>query len=223
MPNASVESIQYYPRFVKGYEDSFPLRPIMVLLPVDQREFPGRWSRDHQPLNGDPAIGAVLDAKGDVIKKLYSKPFLDLVQKALGHAAAEAGMTPVFSNQTSYESVLPSSPPAYVLASRVTRCWVERKLDPNGNGPGVWRSWAEFDLEATVYRVPYRVPFWQTKSVSVFYDPPPDTFDPGLASETALYETSGEVLSVALTRAVAGIFNHYQLRNLIAQDRVLTQ
>jgi hypothetical protein len=132
-------------------------------------------------------------------------------------------MSPVMSNQTTYESALTSNPPPYVLASRIKRCWVERKLDVSEGGQGVWRSWAEFDLDATLYKVPFRVPFWQAKSVAVFYDPPPNTFDPGLASETALYENPSEVLSVALTRAVAGIFNRYDLRSLITQDRVLTQ
>ncbi len=223
LPPSSVVTVQYYPRFLKGYEDSYPLRPIMVLRPVDDREFPQRWSKDHQPSNGYPAVGVIMDAKQQVIERLYAQPFVDLVQKALAQAAAEAGMTTVMSNQTSYGSALTSSPPAYVLASRITRCWVERKLDVSDGGLGVWRSWAEFDLEATLYKVPFRVPFWQAKSISVFYDPPPNTFDPGLASETALYESPNEVLSVALTKAVAGIFNHYDLRSLVTQDRVLTQ
>jgi hypothetical protein len=223
LPPSTVENVQYYPRFLKGYEGSYPLRPIMVLRPVDDREFPDRWSKDHQPLNGDPAIGVVLNSKEQVIERLYAHPFIDLVQKALADAASEAGMNPVISNQSSYESVLGSGPPPYVLASRIKRCWVEKKLEASDGGPGIWRSWAEFDLEATIYKVPFRVPFWQTKSVSVFYDPPPNTFDPGLGSETALYENSAEVLSVALTRAIAGIFNHYDLRTLITQDRVLTQ
>jgi hypothetical protein len=39
--------------------------------------------------------------------------------------------------------------------------------------------------------------------------------------DSAIYDEPGQVMSVALTRAVAGIFDRDDLRTLITQDRMV--
>ena len=51
------------------------------------------------------------------------------------------------------------------------------------------------------------------------YDDPPLSANTGNPEdETEIYDQPGQVLSVALTRAVAGIFKRNDLRTLISQD-----
>src|SRR5215831_2106749 len=83
----SVQTLEYYPYQVKGYQGTFPRRTVLVLLPSDEREFPAQSSSDHAPLDGKPAIGVVLDQEGDVLQRLYAEPLGATIQKAIAGAA----------------------------------------------------------------------------------------------------------------------------------------
>ena len=58
----SVQTLEYYPYQVKGYQNSYPRKTILVLMPADARDVTG----DSAPLNGDPAIGVVIDQSGNI-------------------------------------------------------------------------------------------------------------------------------------------------------------
>lgn len=64
------------------------------------------------------------------------------------------------------------------------------------------------------------MPFWQGTSSSLYNDPPIGSFGLGPEDEAGVYDNPGEVLSVALTRAVAGIFQHEDFRTLVSQDEI---
>src|SRR5579863_8726374 len=68
----SIETVEYYPRLVKGYQNSYPERRIIVLTPVDARTFNDAEGADHSALEGNPAIGVVVDRDKHVLQRLFS-------------------------------------------------------------------------------------------------------------------------------------------------------
>lgn len=215
----SVQKLEYYQFQVKGYQNSFPHRSILVLMPVDDRDFSQSGTPDHAPLNGNPAIGISLGQSGQVVQRLYSDPLAAIVQKAIGVSAEEAGMSAKLSSDAAYTAGKPTSTD-YVLVSTISRGWVIKRRGPDGEYGPVWATSANFALQITIYKAPFSVPFWQGTTGSTYNDPPIGSFGLGPEDEAGVYDNPGEVLSVALTRAVAGIFQHEDLRTLVSQDEI---
>ncbi len=63
-----------------------------------------------------------------------------------------------------------------------------------------------FTLAVTVYKPPFKVPFWQGTSPQAYYDPPIGSFGLGPDDEAGIYDDPGQVLSVAIIAALFGIF-----------------
>jgi hypothetical protein len=211
----SIQTVEYYPFQVKGYQNSFPNRTLIVLLPVDARTMTGPNS---EPLNGDPAVGIVTDQTEQVIQRLYAEPLPRVVQGAIRRSAEEAGLGATTKDQSNYA---PEGRMAdYVMATRITRCWVKKHRGPDGRFGPTWSTAADFALEVIVYKPPFKVPFWQGTSSSTYYDPPIGSFGLGPEDEAGIYDDPGQVLSVALTRAVAGIFQREDLRSLVQEDHI---
>ena len=80
---------------------------------------------------------------------------------------------------------------------------------------------AEFAVEVAIYKPPFHTPFWHASSASAYDDPPLNNFLSGPEDDTSIYDDPGEVLSVALTRAVANTFRRPDLRALVLDDTVL--
>lgn len=215
----SVETLEYYPFQVKGYQDSYPHRTMRVLTPVDDRDYRDAQTPDHSPLGKDPAVGIVTKQDGAILQKLYTEPLPPIVQKAIAQSAQEAGMTAQASPETEYK---PGSrlPEEYVLQSKITRCWVKKHRGANRYSQVVWTTAADFSLEVTVYKPPFSAPFWQGNSSASYNDPPVGSFGLGPEDEAGIYDEPGQVLSVALTRAVAGIFEKNDFRSLLLEDQV---
>jgi hypothetical protein len=220
-PATSLQTLEYYPELVKGYQNSYPARRVLVLASVDAREFSDPTATIHAPDQGNPAIGVVLDADGSVTQLLYSPPFLSVVQKAIERSAEEAGMVALDSSESSYLGVRKKGED-YVLENRIVRCWVKKQ---RGRGDGshgpIWQTTAEFAIDATLYKPPFRVAYWQGHSTAQFSDPPLNHPLGSADDNGAIYDEPGQVMSVAFTRAVAGIFDRDDLRTLITQDRML--
>ncbi len=62
-------------------------------------------------------------------------------------------------------------------------------------------------------------PSGRANSGATYNDPPADNGS-GMGDDVPIYDRPSEVLSVALTRAVAGIFKREALHELIVQDTV---
>jgi len=220
-PATSVQSLDYYSQLVKGYQNTYPSRRVLVLASVDAREFSDPTATVHTPDQGNPAIGVVLDANGAVTQRLYSAPFLGLVQKAIEQSTQEAGMVALNSNENAYGAARKKGED-YVLENKIVRCWVKKQ---RGRGAEyhdpTWRTTAEFSIDVTLYKPPFRVAYWQGHSTAQFTDPPLTSPLGSMDDDTAIYDEPGEVLSVALTRAVAGIFDRDDLRTLITEDRMV--
>ncbi len=213
-----VEHLEYFPYQVKGYQRSYPPRSITVLVPLDQREFVDADTPDHAPEDGKPAIGVVLGRSGGVLQRLYNDPLPELTQRAIGQSAQEAGMVPFLGRGSTYDGKPINTD--YVLASKITRGWVVKRRGANGRNGPLWSTSADFALTIVVYKPPFTVPFWQGTTSSTFNDPPVGSFGLGPEDEAGIYDSPGEVLSVALTRAVAGIFQHDDFRTLVRQDQI---
>ena len=56
VPPISVETPSYYPFQVKGYQNSYPRRRVLVLMPLDSRDFKDVGGQSHEPVNGNPAV-----------------------------------------------------------------------------------------------------------------------------------------------------------------------
>jgi hypothetical protein len=56
VPPTSVETPSYYPFQVKGYQNSYPRRRVLVLMPLDSRDFKDVGGQIHEPVNGNPAV-----------------------------------------------------------------------------------------------------------------------------------------------------------------------
>jgi hypothetical protein len=219
-PPTSVEALSYFPFQVKGYQNSYPRRRILVLMPVDARDFKDAGGQSHAPLDGNPATGVMLGPDAAVVQRVYSSPLGPVLQGAIMRAADEAGMVATASNDT-LEAALKENKEDYILTSRITRCWVNKHTgkDPNlspSEGPG-WFTTADVALDLTVYKPPFNVAFWQGESSATYNDPPADNGS-GMGDDVPIYDRPGEVLSVALTRAVAGIFKRETLHALVVQD-----
>ena len=221
LPPVSNQTLEYYTRQVKGYQSSYPPRRIVVLRTADAREFKDPSAADHVPdAAGNPRIGVVLDRARQPIQRVYGQPLGPLVQNAFAKAAAEAGMTS-FASDESLDSALKRTNLDYVLQSTLTRCWVRKQRGPDSQYAPTWATSAEFAVEVAIYKPPFHTPFWQASSSSVYDDPPLNNFLSGPEDDTSIYDEPGEVLSVALTRAVANTFRRPDLRALVLDDIVL--
>lgn len=221
-PATSVETLSYYPFQVKGYQNSYPRKRILVLMPVDARDFKDAAGQSHEPQGGNPATGVVLGPSGEVVQHIYSSPLTPLVQQAIVQSADEAGMVATASN-ASLDAALKQTGEDYVLASKITGCWVNKHSGPSASLGGAtsqaWFTTADAALDVTIYKPPFNVPFWQGVSAATYNDPPADNGS-GMGDDIPIYEHPGEVLSVALTRSVAGIFKREALHALVLQDTI---
>lgn len=211
--------IEYYPYQVKGFQNTYPHREVVVLMPVDARKFNEPGATEHGPDNGNPMIGVILSADGKAAERIYSTPLAPIVQEALVKAVDESGMTAVASNQP-LGSALKDTKADYVLESRITDGWVSRHRGPNSQGETIWFTAARFALDVTLYKPPFRVAFWQGRSADKYNDPPTDTYGMSSDVDTAIYDDPVEVMSVAFTRALAGVFKLNDLHTLVAQDTI---
>ncbi len=215
----SIQTLQYYPYQVKGYQSSFPRRTVLILIPTDERDFAGADASTHAPLDGRPAIGAVIGQDNEVVQRLYADPLGPTVQKAIAGAAQEAGMTAEAADYSDYTPDKAKNDD-YVIAAVIKRCWVNKRRGPDGRYGPVWSTAADFAVDVIVFKPPFKIPFWQGALQSTYNDPPIGSFGLGPEDEAGIYDEPGEVLSVALTRAVAGIFERQDFRTLVQQDQI---
>src|SRR5713226_4882533 len=215
----SVQTVEYYPYLVKGYQNSFPHRSILILLPTDARNMGETGVSDTAPLSGNPAIGVAVDKDGNVTQRLYAPPLGPILQKAIARSADEAGLTAFSSIDSAYKSGVKNAN-AYVLESKITKCWVKKSRAANGRFGPVFRTVADFRIEVSIYKPPFSVPFWSGATSDTYYDPPVGSFGLGPDDEAGIYDEPGQVLSVALTRTVAQIFQRQDLRNLMLEDDI---
>jgi hypothetical protein len=220
-PLTSTETIQYYPFLVKGYENTYPKRRVMVLAAVDSRDFKDSSGAAHSPDNGNPAIGVIRDKSGEIVQRLYGPALEPLVQQSLTQAAQEAGMLSSSSN-IPLKQALNSGQAQYVIASKIARFWVDKHRGPDDAGAATWSATAEVALDVVVYKAPFDVPFWQGESDATYDDPPPPVAGAAPEDETEIYDDPGQVLSVGLTRAAAGIFKRDDLHTLMTEDSPVT-
>jgi hypothetical protein len=166
--------------------------------------------------NTTTPIGLVADQSDSSVESLFASPLGPILQKAISESADEAGMVPLPHESVSYapEQKIDTD---YVLESRVTRAWVKKQRGPDGRFGPTWQTIADFALEVKIYKPPFRVPFWQGVTEESYSDPPKSKLLTP-QDQTGIYDEPGQVLSIALTRAVASIFNRDDLRTLIAQD-----
>jgi hypothetical protein len=211
----SIETVRYYPYLVKGYQDSFPHRSVLVLAPVDAH---GLGNPKIAPLDGRPEIGVTNNRSEVVLQRLYSAPLAPIVQKAIAHSADEAGLLATVASGAKYDPRRRGVD--YVLASTITQCWVKKHLAANGDSGPAWRTVAKFALEVTLYKPPFKVAFWKGESSVEYEDPAWDSYALGPGDEISIYEHPGEDLSVAMSRAVAGIFQRQDLHMLVLEDRI---
>jgi hypothetical protein len=216
LESASNQNLVFYAGLVKGFEHTYPPRQILVLAVTDACENHSDGPAPDGAMGQQ--IGVTLDSRGERIQRLYTTDLSAIVQKALVQAAQEAGMIPSTSTDTQYAAQNVNAD--YVLESKIVKCWVrkQRVLDSDKNAS--WQTLAEFALDATIYKPPFRVPFWQGVSTEIYSDPPDN---PGMMAEdeASIYDEPGEVLSVAFTRSVEGLFKRSELHALIAEDRAL--
>ncbi len=211
-PTTSIQTLEYYPYQVKGYQNSYPKKTIQILMPADARDTTGT-----APLNGNPAIGVVIDQSNNVTERLYSSPLGPTLQQAIGRSADEAGMSASSSPDVTYKPGVKNT--EYVLESKIRRCWVKKSRAAGQDGP-IWRTVADFVLDIAIYKPPFSVPFWTGSTNDTYYDPPVGSFGLGSEDEAGIYDEPGQVLSVALTRSVAAIFQRQDLRNLMLEDDI---
>ena len=216
-PLKSVQTLEYYPFLVKGYQNTYPKRRFIVLAPVDGRDFKDNSGADHSPDNGNPAVGVIRDKSGEIVQRLYGPALEPLLQQAIVQAAQEAGMGSSSFNLM-LKQALSSQQADYVVTAKIARFWVDKHRGPdNADGP-TWSASAEVALDVVVYKTPFEVPFWQGESDATYDDPPAPVAGAAPGDETEIYDNPGQVLSVAMTRAVAGIFKRNDLHALISED-----
>ena len=68
-PTTSMQTLEYYPYQVKGYQNSYPKKTILILIPADARDVTGNAA----PLNGNPAIGVITDQSGNVTERCTAR------------------------------------------------------------------------------------------------------------------------------------------------------
>jgi hypothetical protein len=217
LESASVETVEYYPFLVKGYQNTYPKRRIVVTTVIDARDFKDAGGSGHEPYEGHPAIGVVLDQTGSVAQRLYGPRLGSLVQDAISRAAQEAGMVSS-TTPMPLEQALAARNANYVIFVKITRCWISKHSGADQSAGPSWFASAEVVLDVAIYKPPFDIPFWQGQSTSSYSDPPLPTAGTNPEDETEIYDQPGQVLSVALTRAVAGIFKRDNLHTLIIQD-----
>jgi hypothetical protein len=217
MEPASTQTLEYYPFQVKGYQNTYPKKRLVVVPVFDQRDFKDAAGVGHEPYKSQPAIGVILDQSGKIDQRLYGPALEPLVQNAVARAAQETGM---FSSTTvlTLKQTLAARNSDYVLMATITRCWVNKHRGPDNQSGVTWLAAADVALQVAIYKPPFGVPFWQGESVSNYSDPPAPAAGASPEDETEIYDQPGQVLSVALTRAVAGIFKRDDLHTLILQD-----
>jgi hypothetical protein len=215
---SSIETLEYYPFQVKGYENTYPKRRIEILPAIDARDFKDTGGVDHDPSQGHPAIGVITDQSAKIEQRLYGPPLDTMVQGAIARAAGEAGLV---ATQTplGLKPALAARDADYLLATKITRLWLDRHRGPDNQAGETWFAAAAVGLEVAIYKPPFDVPFWQGESSATYDDPPaPGSGQNPTEDETPIYDQPGQELSVALTRAVAGVFKRESLRVLITQD-----
>jgi len=218
MPPTSVQAVQYYPYQVKGYQNLYPKRRAIVLPAIDARAFDGIATSDRQPDQGRSPIGVIVDENGKTEQRLYGPALEALTQDAIAHAAQEAGLNSIAASMP-LPNALAARDADYVISAKILRCWV-RKTHGGSHSPVVaWSSVADVALDVAIYKPPFTVAFWQGQSAAVYNDPPPSVSG-DVTNEVEIYEQPGEVLAVALTRAVAGIFKRDDLYTLMTQDAI---
>jgi len=215
----SIQALQYYPFQVKGYQKSFPNKRIVVLTSADARSFKEAGSVSHEPYQGHPAIGVILDRYDQVAQRLYGPDLAKLLREAIAQSAQETGMSSSTS-PLALQDALKARGVDYVLAAKITGLWVVKQRGADNEGGPTWFSAADVALDVTIYKPPFAVPFWQGLSAAEYDDPPKPAAGARPEDETEIYDQAGEVLSVALTRAVAGIFRHDDLHTLVLQDAI---
>jgi hypothetical protein len=221
LPPTSVQAIEYYPRLVKGYENTYPQRRVLVLPASDEREFKDPTASGHLPdPSGNPAIGVVLDQQHQIVQRIYSEPLDALVQKSFAAAAVEAGFSALPSDK-SLTAALQRTDFDYVLAPKIVRCWVKKRRGPDDHFGPTWLTSADFAVRVAIYKPPFRTPFWQADSSATFDDPPLGSLMSSPEDDTSIYDQPGEVLSVALTRAVADVFRRSDLHTLVEEDTIV--
>jgi hypothetical protein len=187
----------------------------LILMPADGRDATGELA----PLNGNPAIGVITDQSGDIAQRLYGSPLGPILQQAIGHSAGEAGLSASWSTDVAYKPGVRNTVD-YVLESKLRRCWVKKHRGANGQSGPVWRTTADVALDVSIYKPPFSVPFWTGTTNDTYSDPPVGSFGLGSADEAGIYDEPGQVLSVALTRSVAAIFQRQDLRTLMLEDDI---
>ena len=221
-PLRSTQALQYYPFQVKGYQNTYPKRRVMVLTAVDARDFKDISGAAHSPDSGNPAIGVIRDRSGEIVQRLYGPALEPLVQQAIAQAAQEAGMISSSSGML-LKQALTARQAQYLVAAKIARFWVDKHRGPDNAAGPTWSATAEVALDVVVYKPPFQVPFWQGESDATYDDPPAPVAGTAPEDETEIYDDPGQVLSVGLTRAVAGIFKRDDLHTLITEDSPLTR
>lgn len=220
IPEVSIEPLEYYPGEVKGYQDSYPLVHILVLLPTDSRHPP--VSKDVDYLNrtvpaGSVEVGAISDQTGAILQRIYSSPIEPVLRAALAYSAKEAGTVSALSDET-LERALHRMDNDYILAGQITVCWVAKRRVYHPEFGTMWETEAKFAVDVQLYKPPFHVPFWEGGKAIDYYDPPLGYAGLGPDDPVAMYDRPGQVLSVAMTRTVAGIFANDDLRKLLLED-----
>lgn len=221
-PLKSIQTLEYYPFQVKGYQNTYPKRRVMVLAAADARDFKETSGAAHSPDNGNPAIGVIRDKSGEIVQRLYGPALEPLIQQSITQAAQEAGMIASSSNMP-LKDALDARQAQYLIAAKIARFWVDKHRGPDNVGGPTWSATAEVALDVAVYKPPFQVPFWQGESDATYDDPPAPAAGVAPEDETEIYDDPGQVLSVGLTRAVAGIFKRDDLHALITEDSPLIQ
>jgi hypothetical protein len=216
----SVQQIQYYPYQVKGYQNSYPGRRMLILMPSDVHRPPAESRISTDRYGDDVPVGLSEGENGQVAFELYTPPLGPIVQDALRQSAHEAGLVSSVSSGTAYQPGKDLKV-GYVMQSQIVQFWVTKKLGPGGDAGPAWFTQANVALDVTVYKPPFTVPFWQGSGAATYEDPPIDSPNASPEDETAIYDKPGEVLSVAMTRAVASIFNRSDLHALVIGDRMM--
>jgi hypothetical protein len=222
LPPTSVQALEYYPREVKGYENTYPQRRILVLAATDERDFKDPTAYNHSPdPAGNPAIGVVIDRDDLIIQRIYGQALSALVQKAFVASAVEAGFSAAPSDE-SLEAALRRTNFDYVLVPKIARCWVKKRRGPDARSGPTWLMSADFGVQVAIYKPPFTTPFWQG-AIGAPYDDPPmgGSLLGGPDDDTSVFDEPGQVLSVALTRAIAGVFRRSDLHELVEQDAII--
>lgn len=219
VPSSVVQPLAYYPGEVKGFQKTFPEEHVLVLLPTDQRppsHFQGADGSEAASAGASAQIGVIGDQNGTILKRIYASPIEPIIQMALVKAAKEAGLVPTGFNGA-LDAALHRTDQDYVLATDITACWVVKYRLPDPSWGEMWVTQAKVALQVQIYKPPFRTAFWQGERSVDYSDPPYG----GLAlplDPAAMFDNPGQVLSVALTRAVAGVFSSQDLLQLIEQD-----